>query len=147
MGANISLIKNNLCPLSFIDVPDQDYIDGILGVYEYNETILMAETFVWAYERSAARYSKIRSEVGEPDAFRFRYRNQLDQVIREVVLAKLTKAQTTTFLRKWVADKIPDKDQMHFINSVEEDLHTLHEGILITYKILPNEFATWRAGW
>jgi len=29
LSANIPLIQNNLCPLSFIDVPNKDYIDAI----------------------------------------------------------------------------------------------------------------------
>jgi Fic family protein len=34
LAANIPFIRHNLCPLSFVDVPEQAYIDGILGVYE-----------------------------------------------------------------------------------------------------------------
>lgn len=60
LAANISLIKNNLCPLSFIEVPRRAYIDGIMGVYELNRIELLRDVFVWAYERSAARYSKIK---------------------------------------------------------------------------------------
>ncbi len=37
LGANILLIRKNPCPLSFIDVPEQAYIDGTLGVYEFNQ--------------------------------------------------------------------------------------------------------------
>jgi hypothetical protein len=33
-AANIPLIKGNLVPLSFIDVPESVYIDGLIGVYE-----------------------------------------------------------------------------------------------------------------
>ena len=36
LAANIPLIRNNLCPLSFIDVPQQAYVDGMIGVYELN---------------------------------------------------------------------------------------------------------------
>jgi Fic family protein len=39
LGANIPLIRNNLCPLSFIDVPEQAYIDGTLAVYEFKRII------------------------------------------------------------------------------------------------------------
>ena len=56
VGANISLIKQNLCPLSFIDVPERAYVEGTLGVYELNEVDLLRDVFVWAYERSCQRY-------------------------------------------------------------------------------------------
>lgn len=34
LTANFSLIRHNLSPLSFVDVPVQTYVDGLLGVYE-----------------------------------------------------------------------------------------------------------------
>ena len=36
LAANIPLIQHNLCPLSFLDVPEDQYINGLLGVYELN---------------------------------------------------------------------------------------------------------------
>ena len=41
IGANIPLIKQNLCPLSFVDVPERSYVEGILGVYELNKIELL----------------------------------------------------------------------------------------------------------
>jgi Fic family protein len=56
IGANLSLIQHNLCPLSFIDVPERAYVEGTLGVYELNQIELLRDVFVWAYERSCQRY-------------------------------------------------------------------------------------------
>jgi hypothetical protein len=36
LAANIPLIRCNLCPMSFIDVPAQAYIVAMIGVYELN---------------------------------------------------------------------------------------------------------------
>lgn len=36
LSANLPLIKYNLCPLSFIDVPHKAYIEGLIGGYELN---------------------------------------------------------------------------------------------------------------
>jgi hypothetical protein len=44
--------RNNLCPLSFIDVPKRAYVEGTLGVYELNRIELLRDVFVWGYERS-----------------------------------------------------------------------------------------------
>jgi len=38
LAANISFNKHNLVPLSFIGVPDDLYILGLLGIYELNRT-------------------------------------------------------------------------------------------------------------
>jgi hypothetical protein len=32
IAGNIPFIKHNLAPLSFVDVPERDYVDGLLGV-------------------------------------------------------------------------------------------------------------------
>lgn len=34
LAANIPLIFNNLCPLTFVDVPQQIYVNGLLSIYE-----------------------------------------------------------------------------------------------------------------
>jgi Fic family protein len=43
LGANISLIRSNLSPLSFVDVPEQAYADGTMGVYEFNQVDLLEQ--------------------------------------------------------------------------------------------------------
>jgi Fic/DOC family len=57
LAANLPLIRRNLCPLSFVDVPERAYVDGILGVYELNRIELLRDVFVWAYGRSCAHVS------------------------------------------------------------------------------------------
>src|SRR5208282_3176917 len=55
-SANIPLIRSNLKPLSFIDVPKSDYAVGLLGVYKLNRIELSRDVFIWAYQRSAQQY-------------------------------------------------------------------------------------------
>ena len=57
LAANIPLIKANLSPLSFTEVPIKTYTEAILGVYEMNQIDLLKDVFIWAYERSASRYA------------------------------------------------------------------------------------------
>ena len=66
LAANIPLIRGNVCPLSFVDVPERAYIDGVLGIYELNRVELLRDVFVWACERSSARYSAMCRSLGEP---------------------------------------------------------------------------------
>ena len=56
LSANLPLMRDNYCPLSLVDVHEHLYINGLLGVYELNQVELLAEIFVWAYERSCLRY-------------------------------------------------------------------------------------------
>jgi len=67
LAANIPLIKANLSPLSFTDVPRQTYTEAVLGIYELTKFDLLRDVFIWAYERSAARYAAVRQSLGEPD--------------------------------------------------------------------------------
>jgi hypothetical protein len=74
-----------------VDLPDRAYIDGILAVYELNRVELLRDVFIWAYQRSCARYSAVRQSLGEPDPFRFKYREQIKKLVARVVLDCLGK--------------------------------------------------------
>ncbi|MGZ3634074.1 MAG: hypothetical protein ACXWM7_07305, partial [Parachlamydiaceae bacterium] len=54
LTANIPLIRGNLCPLSFVNVPQKVYINGLLAIYELNRIEILRDVFEWAYERSCA---------------------------------------------------------------------------------------------
>ena len=61
LAANIPLLRHNLCPLSFVDVPGLAYTEGTLGIYELGRIELLRDIFVWAYERSCLRYRTLAS--------------------------------------------------------------------------------------
>jgi hypothetical protein len=85
LAANIPFIRHNLCPLSFIDVPQQAYVNAMLGVYELNRVELLRDVFVWAYERSCQQYVAIQQTLVPPDIFRLRHRQALAEVIAAIV--------------------------------------------------------------
>ena len=66
LAANIPLIRANLSPLSFADVPRGLYTDAMLGVYELNRVELLRDVFIWAYERSAAAMPPSGSRWASP---------------------------------------------------------------------------------
>jgi len=147
LAANIPLIKHNLSPLSFTDVPRQAYTDAMLGVYELNKPDLLKEVFIWAYERSAARYAAIRQSLGEPDPFRLRYREQLREVVADIIRSRVGRRQASAHIAAWADRRIPPADREHFIEVVEAELTSLHEGNFARYQVRPSEFSTWREGW
>src|SRR5205807_10078844 len=53
LAANIPFIRQNLSPLSFVEVPKRIYVDAMLAVYELNRTELLRDVYKWAYQRSA----------------------------------------------------------------------------------------------
>ncbi|MFA0520617.1 Fic family protein, partial [Vibrio sp. 10N.222.55.E8] len=52
LAANIPLLKANVCPLTFLDVPEKAYSKAVLGIYEMNRIDLLRDLYLWAYERS-----------------------------------------------------------------------------------------------
>lgn len=147
LAANIPLIRNNLCPLSFIDVPEQMYINGLLGVYELNRMELLRDVFVWGYERSCMRYSTTRKMLGEPDPFRLQYREAIKQVVAEIVRNGQNKTQAITTIRNHAEHLIPKQDRSRFIEIVERELLSLHEGNIARYQLRPKEFEAWQQSW
>ena len=147
LAANIPLIQNNLCPLSFVDVQQQIYVNGLLGVYELNRIELLRDIFVWAYERSCLRYSVTRKELGEPDPFRMRYRNAITENVSRVVRDCMDKTAAVAFIRKYAQHSIPPEDQAHFVESVERDIMSLHEGNIARHRIRDVEYEGWQKTW
>jgi hypothetical protein len=147
IGANIPFIKQNLAPLSFTDVPRDLYTDAVLGVYELNRIELLKDVFIWAYERSAARYAAVRQSLGEPDPFRLKYREALREVIGAVIRTRLERTAAATLIESWSKENIDPDDEKKFREMVETELLGLHEGNFARYQITPNEFERWQAIW
>ncbi len=147
LAANIPLIRKNLCPLSFIDVPEQTYINGLLGVYELNKIDLFRDVFEWAYERSCALYAATRKAIGEPDPFRIKYRTQMQEMVKNIVRQSMNMEQAVAMIRKMGSEMIPEADQSRFIELIERELQSLHEGNIARYQLLPQEYEKWKAIW
>lgn len=146
LAANLPFNRHNLAPLSFIDVPEESYIKGMLGIYELNRVELFKDVFLWAYERSALRYAAIRQSLGEPDRFRMKYRDEIRGAIGHIVSNAMGKAEASNAV-KIQAQKLPEEDQAKFTEVVETELLGLHEGNFVRYRIKPSEFSNWKERW
>jgi len=146
LAANIPLIRHNLCPLSFVDVDQQTYIHAVLGVYELNRVELLRDVFVWAYKRSSARYSAVRQSLGEPDPFRLRYRQALAESVAQVVRAGMSREQAIAYIQAQ-ADTVDKPDRSRFVEIVETEVMSLHEGNIARYRLRPSEYTAWRERW
>ena len=147
LAANIPLLKWNLSPLSFIDVPQDIYTEGLLGVYELNRTQLLRDVFLLACERSAARYAAVRQSLGEPDPFRMQHRENLREVVGAVVRGAMDQDQANSHINAWTSERIDQQERGRFREIVERELMGLHEGNFARYSIRPSEFAAWQAVW
>ena len=147
LAANIPLIKANLAPLSFEDVPRDLYTEAILGVYELQRVELLRDVFIWAYERSAARYAATRQSLGEPDPFRLQYRSELREVVAAVIRERMNQKQATTHVADWTGEHIDQQHRERFQQVAERELLSLHEGNFARYRVRPSEFEAWQEVW
>lgn len=143
LAANLPLFRANLCPLTFLDVPEHAYSRAILGLYEMTRVELLRDIYVWAYERSTQEYLVIKQDLAEPDPARLAWRNVIKQTIKDVV----TNPDKDAFsvIQQAVIANVPVADRSNVQALIVEELRRLHEGVLARYGLRPSELATWKA--
>lgn len=146
LAANIPFNQKNLSPLSFIDVPEELYINGLPGIYELNRIELLKDVFVWAYHRSAQQYAAQRQSLGEPDEFRLEYRDQIRQLVLQIVSENADQTSSDIMINA-KALNLPMAIREKFIQTVKTELVSLHEGNIARYFIRPSQFKTWKQNW
>lgn len=143
LAANLPLFRANLCPLTFLDVPEQAYSRATLGVYEMTRVELLRDLYVWAYERSSQEYLAIRQELAEPDPLRLSWRELIKKTIREVVLNP--QAESFQIIERAVAETVSESEQVAVTALIVEELRRLHEGVLARYGLRPSDYQKWRS--
>ena len=143
LATNLPLFRANLCPLTFLDVPEQAYSRATLGVYEMTRVELLRDLYVWAYERSTQEYLAIKQDLAEPDPLRLAWRDVIKQIIHDVVTH--TELDPLAAIQQAVAEQIPASEQGELQALIVEELRRLHEGVLARYGLRPSEFSAWKA--
>jgi Fic family protein len=143
LAANLPLFHENLCPLTFLDVPEQAYSRAILGMYEMTRVELLRDLYVWAYGRSTQEYLAIKQDLAEPDPLRLAWRDVIKRTIRDVVLQPDQDALSV--IRQAVMARVQEADRDNVQGLIVEELRRLHEGVLARYGLRPSELAAWKA--
>lgn len=147
LAANIPLFQQNLCPLAFTDVPKRLYIEGLLGVYELNDVMLLKEVFNWAYRRSASRYKIIQESIGTPDPLYFKHRDLIKGIVKELVEAGTNKSSTPSAIDQLITTEVGSVERNEVINAIEKELISLHEGNIARFKLTLRDFQQWKTNW
>jgi hypothetical protein len=143
LAANLPLFRANLCPLTFLDVPEQAYGRAMLGVYEMTRVELLRDLYVWAYERSTQEYPAIRQELAEPDPLRLAWRDFIKNTLHEAVMHP--ELDPLFIIRRAVAASVPESERSSVLALIVEELRRLHEGVLARYGLRPSEYTAWKA--
>ncbi|MFN7570730.1 MAG: Fic family protein [Betaproteobacteria bacterium] len=142
LAANIPLIRRNLCPLSFIDVPPRAYTDAMLAVYEFNRIELLRDVFAWAYERSCQQYVAVQKRMVPPDTFRLRYRAELAEAMRTLVQGR--RKPTAAQIARATPRAVPAAARRRFADLVLREFESLHAGNVVRFGLHPFEFDAWQ---
>jgi hypothetical protein len=142
LAANIPLARHNLAPLSFVDVPPQAYIDGLLGVYETTRVDLLRDVFVWAYERSCQQYTAVKQQLVVPDTFRLLHRPQLAAAIQAIIRNR--SGLDDRDLKRAIPVAVDRKNRERFMVLLRSEFETLHAGNAVRFGLQPLEFEAWQ---
>ena len=142
LAANLPLFRANLCPLTFLDVPEQAYSRATLGVYEMTRVELLRDIYIWAYERSTQEYLAIKQNLAEPDPLRLVWRDLIKQTLREVITQP--NLDPLSCIQHSVAERVPEDEQASVQALIIEELRRLHEGVLARYGLRPSEYIAWK---
>lgn len=138
LAANIPLIAKNLCPLSFINVPERAYVEGLLGIYELNRIELLRDVYVWAYAMSCRRYMALKQVGVDPDPTWMRYDKEINSIVCQVVRGLLLPTQET--LRELAKEQIPAREISRVVRILIEVFRTLHENNAVSYGLEVDEY-------
>jgi hypothetical protein len=141
LGANLSLIKHNLCPLTFYGVPKHAYIDGILGVYELNDVSLLRDVFMYAYERSCRRYLSVTKPWRTPTRVEGQYHQQLIEAVQTIIKEHLPPEPSV--FESFKHRGIEPRDHEEFVAMLSRAIQTLHRGHLGSYLLWLSDYEAW----
>lgn len=116
---------------------------ALLGVYEKNEVSLLRDLYVWAYARSSQRYSAIQQAMGEPNLLKLKYRTLIQEIVRVIILDKVTRAKLVPKIRSLIEKQNLAKSEQSELFKVIE-IASLHDGNIARFKIRPGEYQVWR---
>lgn len=144
LAANVRFIRDNFFPLSFLDIPRDEYVRAVLTVYELRDVGPLATLFSRAYRRSAEKYAVIAQSLGEPDPVRLQFREELKAAVAHIVRNRVPKRKLDEVVDQLdleiSAELIAD-----FRRIVAEELAALNEATLASYRLRPSEFEAWKA--
>ena len=89
----------------------------------------------------------MRQSLGEPDLFRLHHRVLIADTVAAVVRGAMDKQAATAFIRRRAAEQVSQESRARFVEVVETELMSLHDGNIARYRLRPSEYQGWRRTW
>ena len=144
LSANIPLINNNLVPLSFNDISQQDYTTAMIAVYELNDIRPLIDLYLHSYLRTALIYDATIEAIGF-DPVRVQYRQQRREMIRYIIVNQLSGQQMQAYITAEIQKLIAPEAQAQVINNIQEDLAQLGPHSITGFGITGEQLKAWLA--
>jgi len=68
-------------------------------------------------------------------------------IVSEVVRKKMDKVKAVGYIKQRAMQDIQPDDRARFIEVVETELMSLHEGNIARYRLRPVEYSEWKVHW
>ncbi len=88
-----------------------------------------------------------RKELGDPDPFTMRYREEITKIVENIVRNCMDKTTAIAAIRAYAKSVISDDRQPRFIEVVEKDLMGLHAGNIACHRLQMDEYERWQCSW
>ncbi len=149
LSANIPLVRNNLSPLSFIDLDKDDYASAMIACYELNNERPMVGLFIRSYLRSCEQFLNYEKGVVVDamgiDTLRVRYRGQRRALISDIVSCLLVGSAIQKRMDAFSKVEIPAEHKDKFTADVHQDLENLEPFNIAGMGISKEELLAWKA--
>jgi Fic family protein len=135
LACNIPLLRKGVVPMSWMDVNHIDYNSGLIGVYERNNTSLLAEVFVDGFIHSTERF-EIMARAAIPNEIQIRYRSATKALVRSIVLDGAAD----------MPDSVHLNDITAFKAHIEQELDLLRKrniGALVRNRLEEGDVESW----
>jgi Fic family protein len=142
LSANIPLIENNLTPLAFDGIQQEDYTSAMLAIYELNDVQPLVDLYHYSYLRTAALYD-VTVEAIMFDRVRVQYREQRRAVIRHIILNHLHGEAALNYIESQAKHIAEPEDVSQCIQNARDDLATLGLEQLPGLGVTQKELQAW----
>ena len=143
LAANLPLIRANLCPLTFLDVPEDAYRLSMVGIYEMNRVELLRDLYLWAYERSTQEYLVVKQDLVAPDPLRLAWREVIKDTVRSVVTQP--ERAPLDIIKEDLSRHELENQKKDVEALIIEELRRLHTGVLARYGLRPSDYIAWQS--
>lgn len=118
-----------------------------LAIRERVTAPLMARTPMGYDSDFLNRYVPNKTACLSADPFPVRHRARIGELVREVVTGGMGRSEAVRWIKEKEEEFIEPEERGRFLEVVETELMSLHEGNIARFRLRLGEFAAWQKDW